>query len=46
MQKKPEIPVSNTLEIALGNKYASYVSNLNKACERDTSALLAFIEDE
>lgn len=42
--EQPEIPVPNTLEIALGNKYASYVSNLNKACERDTSALLVLLK--
>ena len=38
--EKSQIPIPNTLEIALGNKYSDYVSNLNKAYKKDSSALL------
>lgn len=43
-KEQPKIPVSNTLEIALGNKYSSYVNYLNKASEGDTSALFNFLK--
>jgi hypothetical protein len=49
-KEHPKIAISNTLEIALGDRYSVYVSNLNKAIERDSSALLIifkvdYIED-
>ena len=40
----PEIPISDTLEISLRNRYSKYVSLLNKALERDTSALKEFLK--
>jgi hypothetical protein len=36
-KEQPKIPISNTLEIALGNRYAVYVENLNKAFEKDST---------
>ena len=43
---KPRISVSNTLEIALDNhnKYSEYVRILNKAFEKDSTALLNFFK--
>ena len=43
---KPKISISNTLEIALDNhsKYSEYVRILNKACEKDSAALLNFFK--
>lgn len=38
------IPVSNNLEIALGNNYSEYVKLLNKAANKDTLALSNFLE--
>jgi len=43
-QEQPKIPISNTLEIALGNKYSTYVCKLNKAFKKDTTALLDFFK--
>lgn len=40
----PEIPISNTLEIALGDRYSVYVDLLNKAVSKDTAALHRFLE--
>lgn len=40
----PEIPISNSLEIALGNNYNSYVDLLNRSVSNDTVALLKFIK--
>lgn len=42
--EQPKIPVSNTLEIALGNRYSGYIGTLNKTFERDTTALLEFLK--
>ncbi len=44
--QQPKVPISNTLEIALDNKYSAYVSTLNKAFEGDTAALLDFYKIE
>ncbi len=41
--QKSIIPISNTLEIGLGKEYLDYVELLNKAAEKDTSALRQFI---
>ncbi|HET6226473.1 MAG TPA: hypothetical protein VFF27_09360 [Bacteroidia bacterium] len=43
-KEQPLIPVSNTLEIALGDKYPDYVSDLNKAYGKDSVALLEFLK--
>jgi hypothetical protein len=43
-KEKPKIPISNTLEIALGKRYSVYVKNLNKAFEKDSSELLIFFQ--
>src|SRR6185295_17050066 len=40
---KPVIPISNTLEIALGDRYSKYVSLLNKSASNDTTALVEFL---
>lgn len=44
--EQPKIPISNTLEIALDNhsKYSEYVRTLNKAFEKDSTALLNFFK--
>lgn len=44
--EQPKIPISNTLEIALDNqsKYSEYVKILNKAYEKDSTALLNFFK--
>ena len=39
-KEQPKIPISNTLEIGLGKRYSVYVNNLNKAFEKDSTALL------
>ncbi|PUZ19291.1 hypothetical protein GA0116948_1307 [Chitinophaga costaii] len=43
-KEQPKIPISNTLEIALGKRYSAYVNNLNKAFEKDSTALLYFFK--
>lgn len=43
-KEQPKLPVSNNLEIALGNKYSNYVNELNKAFQKDTTALIKFLE--
>lgn len=42
--KQPKIPISNTLEIGLGDRYNEYVSVLNRAYDGDTIALQDFIK--
>ena len=43
---QPKISIANTLEIALDNhnKYSEYVNILNKAFEKDSTALLSFFK--
>lgn len=41
---EPKIPISNTLEIALGNDYSSYVKKLNASYDGDTTALVEFFK--
>ena len=43
-KEKPKLPISNTLEIALGKRYSVYVKNLNKAFEKDSTELLIFLK--
>jgi hypothetical protein len=43
-QEQPKIPVSNTLEVALGNRYSEYVTLLNKAFKKDTTVLSDFLK--
>ena len=43
-KRQPKIPISNTLEIALGKRYSEYVNLLNKATKKDTIALLQFLK--
>jgi hypothetical protein len=40
---KPVIPISNTLEIGLNNRYSNYVRLLNKSVKGDTVALTEFL---
>lgn len=40
----PQVPVSNNLEIALGDNYDSYVNLLNKSVKCDTVALVKFMK--
>ncbi|MBA3283996.1 MAG: hypothetical protein H0U27_02905 [Nitrosopumilus sp.] len=40
----PKIPIPNTLELALRERYSEYVQLLNKAHARDTLALNAFLK--
>lgn len=42
-QQQPKIPISNNLEIALGDRYDEYIINLNKAYENDSVSLLNFL---
>ena len=44
--EQPKIPISNTLEIALDNhsKYSEYIRTLNKAVDKDSTALLNFFK--
>lgn len=44
--EQPKVSISNTLEIALDNhsKYSEYVRILNKAFEKDSTALLSFFK--
>lgn len=42
--QKPIIPISETLEQGLGNRYNNYVTLLNKSVQFDSSALLKFLE--
>jgi len=39
-----QLPISNTLELALGNKHSQYVKQLNKSCHHDNSALVDFLK--
>lgn len=40
---KSAIPISDTLEIALGDRYSRYLSLLNKSALNDTTALVEFL---
>ncbi|QOG04602.1 hypothetical protein [Flavobacterium sp. MDT1-60] len=43
-KEQSQIPISNTLELALGDNYSSYVENLNKAFVKDNSATLKILK--
>lgn len=43
-KEQSQIPISNTLELALGDNYSSYVENLNKAYAKDNSATLKILK--
>ncbi|WP_281235087.1 hypothetical protein [Flavobacterium gelatinilyticum] len=43
-KEESRIPISNTLEIALGDNYSSYVTNLNLAYEKDRSAAIRILK--
>ncbi|GEM59274.1 MULTISPECIES: hypothetical protein [Flavobacterium] len=43
-QQQPKIPISNNLEIALGDRYDEYIINLNKAYENDSISLSNFLK--
>jgi len=43
-QQQPKIPISNNLEIALGDRYYEYTINLNKAYDNDSIALSNFLK--
>jgi hypothetical protein len=43
-QSKPQIPLSDNLKTALGNKYSGYVGMLNKSIKGDTVNMHSFLE--
>ncbi|MFK7115709.1 hypothetical protein V3468_14925 [Flavobacterium oreochromis] len=43
-QQQSKIPISNNLEIALGDRYDEYTINLNKAYNNDSIALSNFLK--
>ena len=46
LRTRPVIPISNTLQINLDEKYDKYVSSLNKAADKDTAALHDILKTE
>lgn len=44
--QKSVIPISNTLEIALGDDLGVYVNTLNKAWNNDTTAMYEFLKTD
>lgn len=43
-KEQAKIPISNTLEIALNNKYSNYVNILNNTLDGDSLALKKFLK--